>query len=248
MDLTISSLCPWVQCNHHDINNNHSDTVKLYKGCYCECCRNKAGNTWRSRDQSRNRVGVELISFSFYLSGEKEKKTSPTRFVKASGICLCPFAWWWSSRHPPAGFFWGFCFHPLLKEWWCLVSDKLLVWRSGWPVIVSAWEHPGRALSHPCRRMGLWCEVWLTGVLIARAHGRGTYLVPKLPNWSCLLVFVHADPLALLLLTLWSGRTGISARSGHLQGESGGTEGEGMAWSSDGTRALQGCREIRNQC
>lgn len=97
---------------------------------------------------------------------------------------------------------------------------------------------------------GLQCRVvdLATEVLTARAHGRGMYLVPKLPNWSCLLVFVHADPMALLLLTLCSGRTGISARSGHLQGESGGTEGEGMAWSSDGTRALQGCREIRNQC
>lgn len=58
--------------------------------------------------------------------------------------------------------------------------------------------------------------------------------MPKLPNWSCLLVFVRADPVALVLLTLRSGRMGISAKS-----ESWGTEGEGMAWSSDGTGALR---------
>lgn len=53
----------------------------------------------------RAEIEVELISFSFYLSGAKEKKTSPAMFVKASRSCLCPFARRWSGRRAPVGFF-----------------------------------------------------------------------------------------------------------------------------------------------
>lgn len=74
------------------------------------------------------------------MSGEKEKNTSPAMFVKASRSCLCPIAGWSSRRHTPGGFFGGFCFHPLLRQW-CLASTKLLVWRLGRPAIAlgSTW-------------------------------------------------------------------------------------------------------------
>lgn len=68
--------------------------------------------------------------------------------------------------------------------------------------------------------------------------------MPKLPNWSCLLVLIHADPMALVLLTLWTGRVEISHSQATFRLSPGGTEGEGIAWSSDGTGALQGCRMI----
>ena len=110
------------------------------------------------------------------------------------------------------------------------------------------WPPPAIEVSLVCGA-GWWIGLWdlTTRVLISRAHCRGMYLVPKLPNWYHLLVLVRADPMALVLLTLWSGRMGISAKSSHPQADSWGTEGGGMAWSSDGTGALQGCREIRNQ-
>jgi len=55
------------------------------------------------------------------------------------------------------------------------------------------------------RSTGWWISLWdlATGVLnISAAHDRGIYPVPKLPDWSCLLILVCADSVALVLLTL----------------------------------------------
>lgn len=60
------------------------------------------------------------------------------------------------------------------------------------------WPPPGIEVTL-VRSAGWWIGLWdlATGVLISRAHGRGMYPVPKLPNQTCLLVLVRADPVAV---------------------------------------------------